>query len=88
MILRGAANPYAAKILVNWLLSKEGQIAYYAAKFYVPVHKDLQRRELVLFADDVLGKQISYRDPNLERDVNPQLIDFWNNLVTRGGQGR
>ncbi len=88
MILRGAANPYAAKMLVNWLLSKEGQIAYYAAKFYVPVHKDLQRRELVLFPDDILGKQISYRDPNLERDVNPQLIDFWNNLVMRGGQAR
>lgn len=88
MILRGAANPYAAKIFVNWLLSKEGQIAYYAAKFYVPVHKDLQRRELVLFADDVLGKEVSYRDPNLERDVNPKLIEFWNGLVMRGSQPR
>lgn len=88
MILRGAANPYAARVLVNWLLSKEGQIAYYAAKFYVPVHKDLQRRELLLFPDDLLGKEISYRDPILERDVNPKLIEFWNGLVLRGGRGR
>lgn len=88
MILRGAANPHAARVFVNWLLSKEGQIAYYAAKFYVPVHKDLQLRELVLFADDILGKEVSYRDPMLERDVNPKLIEFWNGLVLPGGRPR
>lgn len=80
VILRGAPHIYAARLYVNWLLSKEGQIAYYAAQFYAPIHRDLQLKQLTPFADQILGKEVSYRGVDLELEVAPKLNDFWNTL--------
>jgi iron(III) transport system substrate-binding protein len=85
MILKGSPNLYSARIFVNWLLSKEGQIAQFAAKRFTPIHKDLQRKEFVPFPDQVLGKKVSYSNPMTELAILPQLYDHWNKLwVSRG----
>lgn len=88
VILKGAPNLHAARLFMQWLLSKEGQIAQYAASHHPPVHRGLQRAEFIPFADDILGKPVSYRDPGLETEVLPQLLDFWNNLWSRGGKAK
>lgn len=76
-------HPYAAKILMNWLLSKEGQIAYYYASSYAPAHKDLMRREFIPFADEIMGKKTSFwykgEGPG-ERELEAKLFDLWNPL--------
>lgn len=88
MILRGNPNPYASRIFVNWLLSREGQIAQFAAKRFTPIHKDLQRREFVPFADQVLGKKVSYSNPMTELQILPKLYEFWNKLWIGKGRDR
>jgi iron(III) transport system substrate-binding protein len=85
IILKGSPNINAAKILVNWLLSKEGQITQYAASAEVPVHKSLARAEFVPFADQILGKDTSFRDMKFETEAFPTVEKLWNNFWVGGG---
>jgi iron(III) transport system substrate-binding protein len=87
-ILKGSPNINAARLFVNWFLSKEGQIAQYVADYAPPVHKGLQRKELLPFADQIVGKEIAFRDPALEIDVQPKLLEFWDELWLKGGGRR
>ncbi len=87
-ILKGAPNINAARLFVNWFLSKEGQIAQYVSDFAPPVHKDLQRKELLPFADQIVGKERSLRDPAAELEIQPKLLEFWDPLWLRGGGRR
>jgi iron(III) transport system substrate-binding protein len=87
-ILKGSTNINSARIFVNWFLSKEGQIAQYVADYAPPVHKDLQRKELLPFADQIVGKEIAFRDPALELEVQPKLLEVWDDLWLRAGGKR
>jgi iron(III) transport system substrate-binding protein len=87
-ILRGAPNINSARLFVNWFLSKEGQIAQYVSDYAPPVHKDLQRKEFLPFADQILGKQHSFRDPAIEIEIQPKLLEFWDELWLKGGGRR
>src|SRR4029077_12239081 len=55
-ILKGAPNRHAARRFVNWHLRIEGERPQYLEVFPPPVHKTLQRKELVPFADQIVGK--------------------------------
>lgn len=83
-ILKGAANIHAARVFINWILSKEGQIAQYAFEYAAPLDKEL-RPKLLPFADQILGKQESYREHDLERRIGPKLFEVWNGLWMRTG---
>ena len=85
ILLKGAPNAYSAKIYLNWLLSKEGQIAQYVATFSAPIHRDLVRAEFLPFADQILGKKHSFSNANLVAEFMPELFDFWNTLWLKGG---
>ncbi len=84
-ILKGAPNINGAFLFTNWFLSKEGQIAQYSADFAPPVHKEMQRRELVPFSDQIFGKETVFRDPAIEIEIQPKLLEFWDDLWLRGG---
>jgi iron(III) transport system substrate-binding protein len=84
VILRGSPHPYAARLFVNWLLSKEGQIAQFAFEYAAPLDKEL-RPKLLPFADQILGKQESFRDEKFQHEVEPKLFEFWNDLWLRSG---
>jgi ABC-type Fe3+ transport system substrate-binding protein len=85
VLIKGSPSANAGRIFINWILSKEGQIAQFAASYQPSVHKDLIRREFVPFADEILGKPMSFRDPKLELEVLPKVTDFWNALWMRTG---
>ena len=88
-ILKGTPNLNAARLFVNWFLSKEGQIAQYVSDYAPPVHKDLQRKELLPFADQIVGKEKSMRDPAAEIEIQPKLLEFWESLwIGSGGKRR
>jgi len=87
-ILRGSPNINSARLFINWFLSKEGQIAQYVADYAPPVHKDLQRKEFVPFADQILGKQLAFRDPASELKIQPKLLEFWDELWLKSGGRR
>jgi iron(III) transport system substrate-binding protein len=87
-ILKGAPDTNAARIFVNWFLSKEGQISQYAADYAPPVHKELQRREFVPFADEILHKKHAFRDPRIEVEIQPKLLAYWDDLWLKSGGRR
>jgi len=87
-ILKGAPNINAARLFVNWFLSKEGQIAQYVSDYAPPVHKDLRRKEFLPFADQILGKETGFRDPAIELEIQPKLLEFWDGLWLKSGGRR
>jgi ABC-type Fe3+ transport system substrate-binding protein len=88
VILKGTPNLNAAKIFVNWLLSKEGQLSSMAVVHTTPIHRDLRRPEFIPFAEKILGKEIVYRDTKMQREITPKVRDFWNALWLGGGSGK
>jgi iron(III) transport system substrate-binding protein len=78
-IFRGAPHPYAAKIYVNWTLTKEGQLARQALH-YAPVHKDLQKKEFIRYGDTIVGKQRAFFDINDEIELLPTISPIWQKL--------
>jgi ABC-type Fe3+ transport system substrate-binding protein len=82
VVLKGNPHIYSSKLFVNWLVSKEGQIAMYAVDKIPPAHKDLQNPDFIPFADQVVGKTIAFQDLKLVDDVLPEVMDFWNPLWT------
>ena len=80
VILKGSPHRNAGRVFLNWQLSREGQLAAYYGRSISPIRKDLQRRELIPFADQILGKKVSFRDPDLQREVMPKLNEVWNDL--------
>jgi iron(III) transport system substrate-binding protein len=88
-ILKGAPNINAARVFVNWFLSMEGQIAQYVSDYAPPVHKNLQRKELIPFADQIVGKKDAFRDPVIELEIQPKLLAVWDDLwLHSGGKAR
>jgi iron(III) transport system substrate-binding protein len=85
-ILNGALNLHAAKIFVNWLLSKEGQISQYFARQVPPARKDLSHRQLNPFSEQILGKEMVYLDLDLQADMLPRVVDFWSSMWLSGGK--
>jgi iron(III) transport system substrate-binding protein len=68
----------AARLFINWMVSREGQIVQYAATFAVPVHKSLQLPQFVPFADTIAGKRAKVRDDALlTSDTSKKMTELW-----------
>ncbi len=80
-ILKGAPNTYAAKMYLNWVLSKEGQVAKFGADRATPIHKDLIKdsRFLPLGGEGISGGPVAMRGPK-EGRMLPALYKVWNPL--------
>ncbi|MFM2130441.1 MAG: hypothetical protein RL477_1987, partial [Pseudomonadota bacterium] len=76
-ILRGAPNRNAGKVFLNWLLSKEGQISQFHYDGAPPIHKDLQLPRFIPFPEEILGKPVSFRSPELLAEGMPKLLKIW-----------
>lgn len=69
----------AARVFINWLLSREGQLLQYTETFAVPVHKALQSPDFLPFAETIVGKPSVVRDESVLNDDLQQLVqDTWN----------
>jgi len=83
-IPNGAPHLNAARVYINWLLSSEGQISRWFAEYATPVRDDLVRRAFIPFADQILGKEMSFRNPG---DITlPKVEEFWNHIWLRNGR--
>ncbi|HEY4134586.1 MAG TPA: extracellular solute-binding protein [Alphaproteobacteria bacterium] len=84
LIVVKGGNTNAAFMFTNWFLSKEGQVAQFAAFQAPPVHKDLQTREFLAFPDEILGRPVALLEPDvLEGDLD-KLVKFWDPLWYSG----
>lgn len=83
-VFKGSPHINAAKIWVNWLLSKEGQVAQYWAEESTPVHKDLQRKEFVYFPEAIAGKKKAILGAESDK-TSVRLAKLWDPLWIQGG---
>ena len=79
-LLRGSPNTYASKIFINWILSREGQIAQYATIFTPPVHKDLPLEKFSVYPEELKGKKLVVNDANYSDDYAAELQKVWGPL--------
>jgi iron(III) transport system substrate-binding protein len=78
-------SPYAAKIYINWLLSREGQLAQFAAMEGAPSHAALQSPDFITFADQLVGKEKAFRSPNMVEEEWPELLANWDKIWQGSG---
>jgi len=77
-MLDKAPHKNAARLFINWMVSREGQILQYATTFAVPVHKALQLPQFVPFAETIVGKRANIRDDALlVSDTNKKMGELW-----------
>jgi ABC-type Fe3+ transport system substrate-binding protein len=82
-ILKGNPHPNAARVWVNWFLSKEGQIAQYRADLATPLHRDLQTADFIPYPDQLAGHTIAAREP--ESGAVEKLNVIWTSYWTKAG---
>jgi iron(III) transport system substrate-binding protein len=86
-VLKGAPHRNAAKLWVNWLVSKEGQVAQYYAEGTAPSHKDLQMAKLLTYSEQVYGREQVSEDVSQLRDLKKVWGRYWQNAPKKG-EGR
>lgn len=86
-VLRGGPHRHAAKLWVNWLLSKEGQVAQFHAEGTAPAHRDLQMAELLNFSDQIIGRKQVGEKAQYLREVKKMWNDLWK-TAPKMGKGR
>ena len=57
-ILSGNPHMNAARVWVNWMLSREAQLAQYVAEGSPPSHKGLQIPEMTVYPEKTLGRNL------------------------------
>jgi iron(III) transport system substrate-binding protein len=77
-LLKGSPNANAARVWMNWFLSKEGQLAQFVADNSPPAHKDLQQKQFLPFAEKLAGKKVSSRHQEHEEAVFAIWEKYWN----------
>ena len=76
-IFNNSPRKNTAKLLVNWLLSKEGQLAQLAIVGAAPVHKDLADAKYFPYGEEIKGKKVALRDMNLLVNELPNVYKVW-----------
>jgi ABC-type Fe3+ transport system substrate-binding protein len=87
-MLQKSPHANAARLFINWMVSREGQLQQYAVTYEVPVHKALQLPQFLPFADTIAGKNKSVRDDalllsDLNRKMTEQWDRYWNASATK-----
>ncbi len=83
-VFKGSPRIHAAKIFVNWYLSKEGQVAQFAAIAGPPSHQGLFGPEFLDYPDEVKGKKMAVLGDNAA-ETSKKLAAYWNDLWQKGG---
>lgn len=88
-MLKGNPDAASGRLFLNWLLSKEGQLAQYSAEGSPPLHQGLQSLGFMPFPEQLAGKRIAFRNPELlDDDIKAMfrvLKPFWEASATSGG---
>ncbi len=80
-MLEKSPHKNGARIFINWMLSREGQLVQFATTFAMPVHKALQTPDFLMFADTIMGKPHVVRDDAmLTADTSAKMHELWDAL--------
>ncbi|MFN4281548.1 MAG: ABC transporter substrate-binding protein [Alphaproteobacteria bacterium] len=78
VMLEKAERKNGARIFINWLISREGQILQFVANASVPVHKDLQDPRFIPFSETIVGKPSIARGEDMFGDIVTRMDEAWN----------
>jgi len=79
VMLEKSPRKNGAKVFINWLLSREGQLLQYFDSYVVPVHKALLTPQFVSVYEAVEGKKESIRnDGILGGELHEKMLKVWN----------
>jgi iron(III) transport system substrate-binding protein len=68
-----------ARIFINWILSREGQLLQYYDSYVIPVHEALQQPRFVSVFDSIKGKKKNIRDDTLlGSPMHKKMLKTWN----------
>ena len=81
-VMRNSARVHGAKIFMNWLISREGQIAQFWADESTPVRIDMQSKEFLPYPEAVVGKTVATPGDD---ETKAKLQKRWNALWLQGG---
>ena len=81
-VMRNSPRVHGAKIFMNWLISREGQIAQFWADESTPVRIDMQSKEFLPYPEAVAGKMVATPGDD---DTKAKLQKRWNALWLQGG---
>jgi ABC-type Fe3+ transport system substrate-binding protein len=66
---------------MNWLLSKEGQLAQFFTSAEAPAHKELFGKGFLSLPKEIEGKAIAFRSPDLlGNEVEKKFFGTWTPL--------
>lgn len=84
VLVQRSPSPNAARVFVNWFISREGQEVYSKADNAAPAHPALRndRAFLGMFADKLIGRPMTIREPEDETRVLPEVRKVWKELWT------
>jgi iron(III) transport system substrate-binding protein len=89
VMLEKSPHKNGARLFINWILSREGQILQYADTFAVPAHKGLQSPQFLPFSETITGKPHIVRDDELlVSDTNKKMQELWERYWTASGDGK
>ena len=77
VMLEKAERKNGARIFINWLISREGQIMQYVANASVPVHKSLQDTRFIPFSETIVGKSSIARGEDMFGDAATKMDETW-----------
>lgn len=84
-IFKGSPNVDAAKLFLNWYLSKEGQVAAFHYARAIPVHKDFRNvRGFLPYPEEIIGKKIAYRTAEILEEA-PRSAELFRKAFQEAG---
>jgi ABC-type Fe3+ transport system substrate-binding protein len=87
-VLKGAPHQNAARLFINWLISKEGQIAVNTYVGTNPVHKDLQRPEFYPFPATMMHRKMAPQTAAVLARQPAIMSDWEKRWVGAGGEAQ
>jgi ABC-type Fe3+ transport system substrate-binding protein len=84
-VFRNSPRVNSAKILVNWLLSSEGQILQSVIVGAAPVHKKLLDAKYYPYGEELQGKKVALRDYRLLVEELPKAKKVWSKAWRESG---
>jgi iron(III) transport system substrate-binding protein len=78
-MLEKSPHKDGARLFINWLISREGQVLQYTETSALPAHKALQSSRFLPFGDTIVGKPRLVRDDALlQGETAKQMQAAWN----------
>ena len=85
VMLDKSPHKNGARLFINWLLSREGQILQYAETAAVPSHKALQSKQFIPFPETTTGQERVVRDDAmLGGELQKKMLASWTRYWTAG----